>query len=1099
MDLMNRVCKTYFDKFVIVFIDDILIYSKDKKEHEEHLKAILELLKKERLYAKFSKCKFWISKVQFLGHVIDRRSIYVHPAKIKSIKDWASPKMPMKIRQFVGLAGYYRRFIKGFLKIAKSMTKLTQKGIKFDWGEKEENVFQLINQKLCSAPSLALPKGSEDFVVYCDALHKGLGVVLMQRKKKALGTSLDMSTAYHPQTDGQSERTIQTLEDMLRACVIDFGKGWVKHLPLVEFSYNNSYHASIKSASYDDRQKGYADLKRKPIEFEVMDRVMLKVSPWKRVVRFIKWGKLNPRYVRPFKVLARVGDVAYRLELPRELSRVHNTFHVSNLKKHYANEPFAMPLEGVHIDDTLQFVEEPVEIMEREIKRLKRSQIPLVKVCWNSRRGPEFTWEREDSFKQKYLHLFTNRALSSTTRGLSNGIVRRVREMDLHWCKMGGFKWNIMRFSVMITPVMSSASSAVTYTFVYTDSEPRRVFWGADEELSDGGSPRVIVYGYDGLPMLPVAPPSPDYIPGPEEPQTPPVPQNEDEREPMFIQSHDPDYPLPPIDSPTVEPSGYVAESGPEEDPNEYKDDEMEDGPVDYPMDGGDDGDDDDGELSRDDADDEDEDEEEEHLAPADFAIVIPTDEHVSPPKGTEPIIPPPFTNTTTPGARITVRLQAAISLSPEAEVERLLAMPTPPPSPLASLSPPSAGECLARYTVPYLCPSPPPIPSPLLPSSGCPTQIQTLMLASTQVLIDSVTAALPSPPLPPHLYIPPSVDRRDDILEIEMPSHNSTLDAEARRRRIGEVGYGIRDTWVDPAEAVPEIAPMTMGERTRSIALKAKLHSLKLGDLSIDGYFCKIKSIDSILTSLGSPISNDDAVTIVLERLPDKYDNIFGIIVHREPFSYLKMVRSMLTTKEMRLKSRAQASPIDSTFSSPLVLLANGGFYRFGEHFKFLHNEVHGNTSLWSTSNVHPTPSSTTTPIITHDRMALIQTQQALLAKPGYNDNNNIGRLLANTPVSNPTMNTTHMALHTSPSHTSHGSAQPYATYHNPSGFSFLQHATQQPSPQSDPFHPAQHANYYQPSQLDFMTRRVLLRCDINGDLYIVTNPFTIPHAFLT
>ncbi|GJV59537.1 putative reverse transcriptase domain-containing protein [Tanacetum coccineum] len=183
MDLMNRVCKPYLDKFVIVFIDDILIYSKNKEEHEGHLKLILELLKKEELYAKFSKCEFWIPKVQFLGHVIDSKGIHVDPAKIESIKDWASPKSPTEIRQFLGLAGYYRRFIEGFSKIAKSMTKLTQKNVKFDWGEKEETAFQLIKQKLCSAPILALPKGSENFIVYCDASHKGLGDVLMQNKK----------------------------------------------------------------------------------------------------------------------------------------------------------------------------------------------------------------------------------------------------------------------------------------------------------------------------------------------------------------------------------------------------------------------------------------------------------------------------------------------------------------------------------------------------------------------------------------------------------------------------------------------------------------------------------------------------------------------------------------------------------------------------------------------------------------------------------------------------------------------------------------------------------------------------------------------------
>nr|GEV31868.1 putative reverse transcriptase domain-containing protein [Tanacetum cinerariifolium] len=183
MDLINRVCKPYLDKFVFVFIDDILIYSKNKEEHEGHLKLILELLKKEELYAKFFKCEFWIPKVQFLRHVIDSKGIHVDPAKIDSIKDWASPKSPLEIRQFLGLAGYYRRFIEGFSKIAKSMTKLTQKNVKFDWGEKEETVFQLIKQNLCSAPILALPKGSKNFIVYCDASHNGLGDVLMQNKK----------------------------------------------------------------------------------------------------------------------------------------------------------------------------------------------------------------------------------------------------------------------------------------------------------------------------------------------------------------------------------------------------------------------------------------------------------------------------------------------------------------------------------------------------------------------------------------------------------------------------------------------------------------------------------------------------------------------------------------------------------------------------------------------------------------------------------------------------------------------------------------------------------------------------------------------------
>nr|GFA54799.1 putative reverse transcriptase domain-containing protein [Tanacetum cinerariifolium] len=433
--------------------------------------------------------------------------------------------------------------------MAKPMTKLTQKKVKFEWGDKQEAAFQLLKQKLCSASILTLPEGSEDFIVYCDASNKGLGVVLMQREKvisyasrqlkiheknytthdlelgavmfalkiwrhylkerepplrvRALVMTIGLdlprqilnaqtiarksknikkedvggmlvensrdpekvrTEKLEPRTDetlclnggswlpcygdlrtdnitmdfvtklpkssqgydtiwviidrltksaiftppfsiisdrDPSERTIQTLEDMLLAYAIDFGKGWVNHLPLVEFSYNNSYHASIKAAPFEalygqkchspicwtevreshilgpeliqettekivqikqrmqaarDRQKSYADLKRKPMEFQVRDKVILKVSPWKGVVRFGKRGKLNPRYVGPFKVLERIGDVAYKLDLPEELSRVHNMFHVSNLKKCHADEPLAVPLDGLHFDDKLHFL-----------------------------------------------------------------------------------------------------------------------------------------------------------------------------------------------------------------------------------------------------------------------------------------------------------------------------------------------------------------------------------------------------------------------------------------------------------------------------------------------------------------------------------------------------------------------------------------------------------------------------------------------------------------------------------------------------------------------------------------------------------------------
>nr|GEU84489.1 putative reverse transcriptase domain-containing protein [Tanacetum cinerariifolium] len=251
---------------------------------------------------------------------------------------------------------------------------------------------------------------------------------------EALGTRLDMSTAYHPETDDQSEKTIQTLEDILHACVIDFGKSWDRHLPLVEFSYNNSYHTSINALPFEvlygrkcclpvcwakvrdaqltgpkiihettekivqikrriqaarDRQKSYANLKRKLMDFQVVDRVMLKV-------------------------LSKVGDVAYRLELPQQLNRVHNMLHVSNLNKFLSNESLVIPLDGLRIDDKLHFVEEPVEIMDREIKQLKRSRIPIIKVRWNSKRGPEFTWERKDQFKKTYPHLFTKTVSSSS-------------------------------------------------------------------------------------------------------------------------------------------------------------------------------------------------------------------------------------------------------------------------------------------------------------------------------------------------------------------------------------------------------------------------------------------------------------------------------------------------------------------------------------------------------------------------------------------------------------------------------------------------------------------------------------------------------------
>ncbi|GJU88020.1 putative nucleotidyltransferase, ribonuclease H [Tanacetum coccineum] len=574
-----------------------------KEDHEVHLGLVLELLRKDKLYAKFSKCEFWLQEVHFLGHVVNQNGIHVEPSKIKAVKNWKTPTTPSEIRSFLGLVGYYRRFIANFSKIAKPLTLLTQKNQKYVWGMEQEEAFQTLKNNLCDAPILTLPDGVEDFVVYCDASNQGLGCVLMQRGKVIAYASrqlkiheknytthdLELGVAnvvvdalsrkerleprrvremamtiqtgmrekiqatqsealkqenvlaeslhgldqqmekkeddslyfmdriwvplvrgvrtvimdeahkskysvylgadkmYHDlrdmywwprmkrdiatsknghdtiwvivdrltksahflaiREDYSTERLAKiyideivarhgTLEDMLKACVIDFGGGWDVHLPLAEFSYNNSYHSSIRCAPFEalygrkyrspvlwaeiressliglelvqettdkvvlikeklkavrDRQKSYANNRHKLLEFEVGVRVMLKVSPWKGVIIFGKKGKLAPRYVGPFEILERIGPVAYQLRLPEELSGVHNTFHVSNLKKCLVDASLHVPLDEIKVDKALHFVEEPIEIIDREVKSLKHSRILLVKVRWNFKHGPEFT------------------------------------------------------------------------------------------------------------------------------------------------------------------------------------------------------------------------------------------------------------------------------------------------------------------------------------------------------------------------------------------------------------------------------------------------------------------------------------------------------------------------------------------------------------------------------------------------------------------------------------------------------------------------------------------------------------------------------------
>ncbi|MFS7950328.1 putative nucleotidyltransferase, Ribonuclease H [Helianthus anomalus] len=183
VDMMNRICKPYLYKFIIVFIDDILIYSKSKEEHVKHLHALLSLLRKEKLYAKFSKCEFWLEEVQFLGHLVNHEGIHVDPTKIEAITKWKTPESPTEVRSFLRLAGYYGRFIRDFSRIAIALTKLTCKSVKFEWRPKQEEAFRIFKQRLTNAPILALPEGTEDFIVYCDASKLGYGCVLMQHQK----------------------------------------------------------------------------------------------------------------------------------------------------------------------------------------------------------------------------------------------------------------------------------------------------------------------------------------------------------------------------------------------------------------------------------------------------------------------------------------------------------------------------------------------------------------------------------------------------------------------------------------------------------------------------------------------------------------------------------------------------------------------------------------------------------------------------------------------------------------------------------------------------------------------------------------------------
>ncbi|GJU56037.1 putative reverse transcriptase domain-containing protein [Tanacetum coccineum] len=319
MDLTNHVCKPYLDIFVIVFIDDILIYSRNKEEHPNHLKIILELLKKEKLYAKFSKCDFWIHIVQFLGHLIDGQAHHVDPAKIEAVKNWASPTTPIKIRQFLGLAGYYRRFIEALI--------------------------------------LALPEGNDDFIVYCDASHQGLGAVNL--KNSIVGPNMKAIIVEYVGkylTCSKVKAECQKPSDLLVQPEIP-----IYHPVSGQHHLKALYGSKCRYCVLGPKLEHVQLTGTGKIIYENTEKyeigVMLKVLPRKGVIRFGKRGKLNPRYIGPFKILERIGPVTYNLELHEELSNVHNTFYISKLKNAFQYESLCHSYKRAsNLMTTLNFV-----------------------------------------------------------------------------------------------------------------------------------------------------------------------------------------------------------------------------------------------------------------------------------------------------------------------------------------------------------------------------------------------------------------------------------------------------------------------------------------------------------------------------------------------------------------------------------------------------------------------------------------------------------------------------------------------------------------------------------------------------------------------
>ncbi|XP_052878870.1 uncharacterized protein LOC128285413 [Gossypium arboreum] len=379
MDLMNWVFQPYLDWLVVVFINDILVYSRDKDEHDAHLRIVLQTLREKQLYAKFR---------------------------------------------------YYRRFVEGFSVIAAPLTKLLRKGVPFVWTDKQQESFGKLKKVLTEAPVLIQPVPGKEFTVYSDASLVGLGCVLMQEGKVvALLAKFQVKLMWVEQI-----RSKQLVDDTLDAHFKQVESGetsdfWINSEGVLCFrgrmcipkdddlrqsilreahsglyamhpGRNKMYQNLCELYWWPDRQKLYADFKHREIEFAMRDLVFLKVSPWKNVLRFRRKGKLSPRFIWPYRVIRRIGPVVYQLELPPKLSQIHDVFHVSMPRRYRSDPSHVVAIEEIEVKPDLTFEEEPIQIIGRDVKELRRKSVSLVKVLWQNHKAEEATWEPEEVVKK---------------------------------------------------------------------------------------------------------------------------------------------------------------------------------------------------------------------------------------------------------------------------------------------------------------------------------------------------------------------------------------------------------------------------------------------------------------------------------------------------------------------------------------------------------------------------------------------------------------------------------------------------------------------------------------------------------------------------